>query len=47
MSLMELMTLIGLIFTFIGLMVQIAVAVFNVTWKLSHEHKDDDNKKSE
>ena len=47
MTLMELMTLIGLIFTFIGLMVQIAVAFFNIAWKISHEHKDDDNKKSE
>ena len=47
MSQMEIMTLIGLIFTFVGLMVQIAVAVFNITWKISHEQKDDDNKKSE
>ena len=37
MSLMETLTLIGLIFTFVGLvglMVQIAVAVFNITWKI-------------
>lgn len=36
MSLMETLTLIGLIFTFVGLMVQIAVAVFNITLSLIH-----------
>lgn len=45
MSLMETLTLIGLIFTFVGLMVQIAVAVFNITWKISHEQKDNNRKK--
>lgn len=44
MSLMETLTLIGLIFTFVGLMVQIAVAVFNITWKISHEQKDNNRK---
>ena len=46
MSLMETLTLIGLIFTFVGLMVQIAVAVFYITWKISHEQKDNNRKKS-
>ena len=39
MSLMETLTLIGLIFTFVGLMVQIAVAVFHMSRKTTTERK--------
>ena len=47
MSLTETLTLIALFLTFAGLIVEIVNTVFNITWKISHENKDSDNKKSE
>lgn len=47
MALNEMLTLITLIFTFAALIVEVVNTTFNITWKISHEHKDDDSKKSE
>ena len=47
MSLMEMLTLISVIFAFASLMLELTNVIFNIVWKISHENKDDDNKKSE
>ncbi len=47
MALNDMLTLIAVIFTFAGLLVNIVNTTFNITWKIAHEHKDEDSKKSE
>lgn len=47
MALNEMLTLIAVIFSFAGLMVEVVNTTFNITWKISHERKDKDSKKSE
>lgn len=45
MALNDMLTLIAVIFTFAGLLVNIVNTTFNITWKIAHEHKDEDSKK--
>lgn len=47
MALNDMLTLIAVIFTFAGLLVNIVNTTFNITWKIAYEHKDGDSKKSE
>lgn len=45
MALNDMLTLIAVIFTFAGLLVNIVNTTFNITWKIAHERKDEDSKK--
>ena len=45
MTLSETMLLLTFLVTVAALVVDVAKAVFDVTWKISHDRKDDDNKK--
>lgn len=47
MSLSEMFTLLTLFVAVGALIVEIINTVFNITWKISHESKENDNKKSE
>ncbi len=46
MALNDMLTLIAVIFTFAGLLVNIVNTTFNITWKIAHERKDEDSKKA-
>ena len=45
MTLSEMMLLLTLLATVAALIVDVAKAVFDIIWKLSHDRKDNDNKK--
>jgi len=45
MTLSETILLLTFLVTVAALVVDVAKAVFDVTWKISHDRKDDDNKK--
>ena len=47
MALKDMLTLLAVIFTLAGLLVNIVNTPFNVTWKIAHERKDEASKKSE
>lgn len=44
MSQTEILTLIALLFTFASLLLEVVNVTFNITWKISHENKENDKK---